>query len=1161
MRLGDLGRQGISGAARGTRRRVFLPLLIVALLAVPALATGSIGPLPLPGPDPTVSAERDTEPVILSGSSFPDWSVPANQTAKAPLTDLSMSCPTGNSDSCNHNHYVQPELDTADAQNKAVAGTPTDRLLGYRWDQAASKFVQIPFQVDEVFTRYLDNQASGFAIYSGEDQHTTYAFDREGFRFTANDPSDPCKAVAASDPASSHPTPGGPETTPDPVPGLDNNDELSFMAGDAGARAPIGATLPKGVESARAVAITDPLTQRQSYAYVMKAAATGPSPAYTADSGYVHYQRDANADIFHYSQSNNGSYGQAPKGPYCDAAGNPDTSHGAVAQRRPGDEGTVTTPRYRFRYDGRWLMTDIRISPNSDGNYGPDLVDRWKARAFAQDPGSQTPCCGFEDEDVNWGGSSQLLGELTGPVRAIRETWGADSGTNVIRRETFYRDEVRQKTWLRVHVIPPLDGIYAQWDFNAGRVNRYYNDRTPQGVPIDGHNDETLGNLDDPCNPKYDGNDTSQIDQGYRSLYKQLQLCSVTNNSAAPKQARDHLSIDLADPTLSDANASLGWNETTGPNGTIVDRYQIDKATDLTPGGAAQSLAAMPYYRDDACFDDGTGSDPGPRLRPGEADETTTAPNGTARKCWDSASDPAVPGGDPRYYQGDIGAHGLHLLFQVDSDNARQTVPLDEIVAESRMVMLPGERDAKAGEQYGRGFEKPLVVHTADLPISNRPPQASFTYSPQDPVSGQTVSFDGSASSDPDFLTANPTPVPLLALDGIAQYSWDFGDGSTQSSSTATATHSFGRPGTYHVTLTVTDSKGGTDSATHDVSVGNRGPTAAIDYTPASPKTADEVTFDGSGSSDPDGSIASYEWDLDGDGTYETDTGSTATTTHSFDTAGVHSVGLRVTDDSGAVDETSTEVTVANRPPAAAFEFSPAEPTAGDEVSFDASASGDPDGSIASYEWDLDGNGSYETAGSAGAAHTYAEAGTYSVRLRVTDDQGATDVTQRDVTVASPPPPPNEAPTAAFSFSPTEPTTADEVSLDASASSDSDGTIASYEWDFNGDGSYDTAPASSATATHAFDLAGTYGVELRVTDDRGGVDVVSHEVTVSDPPPPPNQAPTAAFTATPSSPATGEQVNFDASQSSDPDGSIASYEWDLDGDGSYETDGGTSSDA
>ena len=51
----------------------------------------------------------------------------------------------------------------------------------------------------------------------------------------------------------------------------------------------------------------------------------------------------------------------------------------------------------------------------------------------------------------------------------------------------------------------------------------------------------------------------------------------------------------------------------------------------------------------------------------------------------------------------------MHLLFLADSDNARLTVPLNEIVNEWQMVMLPGERDARAGERYGRGFEKPLI--------------------------------------------------------------------------------------------------------------------------------------------------------------------------------------------------------------------------------------------------------------------------------------------------------------------------------------------------------------------------------------------------------------------------------------------------------------------
>ena len=75
----------------------------------------------------------------------------------------------------------------------------TGRLLGYRYDAAKGSWRQVPFQVDEVFARYLNNAASGFSFYSGEDQHTTYAFDREGFRYTADGPADdPCRAQPAS---------------------------------------------------------------------------------------------------------------------------------------------------------------------------------------------------------------------------------------------------------------------------------------------------------------------------------------------------------------------------------------------------------------------------------------------------------------------------------------------------------------------------------------------------------------------------------------------------------------------------------------------------------------------------------------------------------------------------------------------------------------------------------------------------------------------------------------------------------------------------------------------------------------------------------------------------------------------------------------------------
>jgi hypothetical protein len=715
--------------------------------AVAAQSAPAALPVAAPVVDPTVAPDRNVEPVILTGAQFPGWAVPQNATAKAPFTDLA-DCnipqaqqnpndPT-NTDNCQHNGYATPEVDTSGAQNQAYGQAPVkkvmpDQMLGYRW--TGKRFVQIPFQVDKVFTRYLHNDASGFAFYSGDDQHTTYQFDREGFRYTrSQDPAHPCVAVPDS------------PTAKAPIQQLTTQDEISFMFSDSGDKAPKGTAWPKGIVGARAVRIDDPSSPGSvpRYVYVMVADPKGgphvPKPAFSASNGYVRYRRDPNAGLFQFSQSNYSNYGNAATGEYCDANGNlvvDANGKPKIGRRRPGDNATITTSRYSFRYDGRWLMTGIGISPDNNGltsgDYGPNVVDRWKARAFAQDPSSKTPCCGFEEEDTHWGGSSTLLGERVGPVRAIRATWGADSGTNVIRMETFYRDQMRQKSWLRVHVIPPLDGIYSQWDFRAGRMTKYFNPNQQSGVPVDGRNDTVFGNLDDPCNKNYDGtNEGTGINalaalpgggdpnQAYRQLYQGTGICA---GAGQPWSGQDpyHQSVNVADPTFEGLNASLQWNEVAGPVGTIVDRTQMDKVTDTTPGGAAQSLMALPYYRDDSCFDDGTGNDPGYRLRPGSSNEPRTyvdAATGQTlpRKCW-APSDGIPTAADAaagKYYQGDIGTHGLHLMFQLESDNARQTVPIDEIVSETRMVMLPGQQ-GNVGEKYGREFEKPLVANVAPV--------------------------------------------------------------------------------------------------------------------------------------------------------------------------------------------------------------------------------------------------------------------------------------------------------------------------------------------------------------------------------------------------------------------------------------------------------------
>jgi PKD repeat protein len=156
------------------------------------------------------------------------------------------------------------------------------------------------------------------------------------------------------------------------------------------------------------------------------------------------------------------------------------------------------------------------------------------------------------------------------------------------------------------------------------------------------------------------------------------------------------------------------------------------------------------------------------------------------------------------------------------------------------------------------------------------------------------------------------------------------------------------------------------------------------------------ASMDGSSSADSDGTIVSYEWDF-GDG--ETDTGETVE--HTYTEPGTYPVTLEVTDDRGGVDEITQDVTVAEAPneaPDASFEMTSSDLT----VSADASASNDPDGTIASHEWDF-GDGDTDTGQT--VEHTYADAGSYLVRLTVTDDDGATDSTTKPVTVPTGPQP------------------------------------------------------------------------------------------------------------------------------------------------------------
>jgi len=181
----------------------------------------------------------------------------------------------------------------------------------------------------------------------------------------------------------------------------------------------------------------------------------------------------------------------------------------------------------------------------------------------------------------------------------------------------------------------------------------------------------------------------------------------------------------------------------------------------------------------------------------------------------------------------------------------------------------------------------------------------------------------------------------------------------------------------------------------------------------------------------------------------------------------------------------STPPITLNQPPTASIAADPTSGVAPLEVSFSGLSSSDSDGSIISYIWDFkDGNtGTGETVN-----HTFSTIGSYNVELTVTDDKGATDSTTKTINVTETL---NQPPTASIAADPTSGVAPLEISFNGSNSSDSDGTIVSYAWDFK-----DGDTGTGETVNHTFSTIGSYNVELIVTDDKGATGSITKEIEV-----------------------------------------------------------------
>ncbi len=237
-----------------------------------------------------------------------------------------------------------------------------------------------------------------------------------------------------------------------------------------------------------------------------------------------------------------------------------------------------------------------------------------------------------------------------------------------------------------------------------------------------------------------------------------------------------------------------------------------------------------------------------------------------------------------------------------------------------------------------------------------------------------------------------------------------------------------------------------------------------------------------------------------------------------------------------------------NRAPTARFSYSPSQPFVNDVVTFDGSNSSDPDGRIVSWRWRLETSSRQATTSGSRVNVRFTSPGTARVTLTVTDNQGATDSTTQQLNVRQQSP--QRPPTASFSFSPSNPNVNQTVTFDGRNSSDPDGFISSYRWDFDGDG---TTDATGARVQHSYNRSGNYQATLTVVDDDGLTHSTTQSVRVASP----QQGPTARFSVSPSNPNVNQTVTFDGRSSSDPDGRITRYRWDLDGNGSVDATGPT----
>ena len=428
-------------------------------------------------------------------------------------------------------------------------------------------------------------------------------------------------------------------------------------------------------------------------------------------------------------------------------------------------------------------------------------------------------------------------------------------------------------------------------------------------------------------------------------------------------------------------------------------------------------------------------------------------------------------------------------------------------------------------------------------PAANKAPVANAGSAVTITLPVSTVTLDGKASSDADGT--------------IAKYEWKKVSGPAGGAISTPATVKTAitglTAGTYVFSLTVTDNKQATNTATVTVKVNpapNKAPVANAGSAVSITLPTNTVTLDGKASTDADGTIARYAWKkVSGPASGTIATPAAVKTTISGLTAGTYVFSLTVTDNSGTAATANVTVTVnpaPNKAPVANAGSAVTITLPTNTVTLDGKASSDADGTIAKYAWKKvsgPNGGAITTPAAVKTTITGLTAGTHVYSLTVTDNKGASATANVTITVKAAPQA-NSKPVANAGPDATITLPENSAMLDGSLSMDPDGKIAKYEWyKISGPNGGTIKVKDAAVTTAQLLIEGTYLLALKVTDDDGATDTDTMKLIVKPTAPVVNAPPVARAGSDVTIRLPVNSVILNGAASSDPDGIVTNYQW------------------